>query len=395
VVVLNIADLLQLASSLRGEPGARSGAIAARKRRGEFVTILYSLSLEIRENISLAPFTTFKIGGPARWFAAAAGEDDVAEACKWARQRDVPLFVLGGGSNVLVADGGFPGLVLHIAAKGVEQDGNLFRVGAGESWDDLVQRAVENGFAGIECLAGIPGTAGGTPVQNVGAYGQEVSSVIERVRLFDIAALSFLEMSAADCQFSYRRSRFNSADRGRFIVTRIDYRLRPKGAPQLSYADLKSYFEGRPAPSFREAADAVRRIRRGKGMLLVPGDPDCRSAGSFFKNPSVTHQVADRIRAFAAGTGTSLRVYPGEVGYVKVPAAWLIEQSGFAKGYSQGAAGISSRHTLALINIGYGVGDARGGATAAEILALASEIADAVEAKFGVRLEMEPEKVGF
>jgi UDP-N-acetylmuramate dehydrogenase len=273
----------------------------------------------------------------------------------------------------------------------------LVSAAAGEDWDGLVAHSVDAESAGIECLSGIPGTVGGTPVQNVGAYGQEVSQTIVRVRAFDRETEQFVDLPASACGFSYRRSIFNSTARGRYVVSRVDYSLRKDGAATFGYADLTRYFSARniAAPSLAEVREAVRSVRAQKGMLLTPGDADCRSAGSFFKNPSVTHQVADRIRAFAAGTGTSLRVYPGEVGYVKVPAAWLIEQSGFAKGYSQGAAGVSSRHTLALINIGYGVGDARGGATAAEILALASEIADAVEAKFGVRLEMEPEKVGF
>jgi UDP-N-acetylmuramate dehydrogenase len=348
--------------------------------------------MQLTENQPLAPFTTFGIGGPARRFAHARSEDDVAEACEWARAHSVPMFVLGGGSNVLVSDDGFPGIVLHIGLMGIVQESDVLRVAAGELWDNCVQRAIESGYAGLECLAGIPGTAGGTPVQNVGAYGQEVASVIERVRAFDVSARKFAELPAAECGFGYRRSRFNSTDRGRFIVTRVDFRLRRNGAPHIVYPDLKKHFEGRAGrPSLPEVAEAVRAIRHGKGMLLVEGDPDCRSAGSFFKNPEVPEAVADRIRHFVEEHGVPLQVYPGERGLVKVPAAWLVEHAGFAKGYTLGAAGISSRHTLALVNIG----DARGGATAAQILALACEIREAVEKKFGVRLEMEPEKVGF
>jgi len=348
--------------------------------------------MQLTENQPLAPFTTFGIGGPARWFAEARSEDEIAEACERARAQSLPLFVLGGGSNVLIADRGFPGLVLHIALMGIEQAGGFIRAAAGVPWDNCLEQATKAGLAGIECLAGIPGTVGGTPVQNVGAYGQEVASVIERVRVFDIEARKFAELSAAECGFAYRRSRFNSADHGRFIVTRVDYRLRPSGAPNLTYADLKHCFQNHAAtPSLPEVAAAVRSIRQSKGMLLVDGDPDCRGAGSFFKNPSVSHETADRIREVAARAGISLSVYPGKGGLVKLPAAWLIEQAGFAKGYARGAAGISSRHTLALINRG----DAHGSATAEEILALAREIAGAVEARFGIRLEMEPEKVGF
>lgn len=344
--------------------------------------------MQLTENQPLAPFTTFGIGGPARWFARARSEDDVAEAFEWARAQSLPLFVLGGGSNVLVSDNGFPGLVLHVELMGIAQEGEVLRAGAGESWDNCVRQATEGGWAGIECLAGIPGTVGGTPVQNVGAYGQEVASVIERVRLFDIGERKFAELSAADCGFSYRRSRFNSTDHGRFIVTRVDYRMRRNGAPHIVYLDLKKHFENwSGTPSLPEVADAVRAIRLSKGMLLVKGDPDCRSAGSFFKNPEVPQAVAERVRKFAEERGVPLRIFSGERGLVKLPAAWLIEQAGFAKGYSLGAAGISSKHTLAVIN--------HGGATATQILRLAREIREAVEKKFGVLLEMEPEKVGF
>ncbi len=344
--------------------------------------------MDLKENQPLAPFTTFGIGGPARLFVEAKSEGDIAEAACWERERELPLFVLGGGSNLLISDAGFSGLVLHVDIRGVEQQGDLFRCGAGEDWDGFVSQVVKKGFAGIECLAGIPGTVGGTPVQNVGAYGQEVDSVIERVRAFDLEQGAFVELPSADCGFAYRRSRFNSADRGRFIVTRVDYRLRGNGAPQITYADLKMHFESRSgAITLGEVADAVRAIRRGKGMLLVEGDPDCRSAGSFFKNPEVTQAVADRVREFAARAGVALRVYPAAGGKVKIPAAWLIEQAGFPKGYVLGAAGISSRHTLALIN--------RGGAKAEEILALAREIREAVQERFGIELEMEPVMLGF
>jgi UDP-N-acetylmuramate dehydrogenase len=343
--------------------------------------------LKILENIALAPLTTLRIGGPARWFVEAASEAEIAEACAWARERGVPLFVLGGGSNVLVADAGFDGLALHTALKGTELDGEKLRAAAGVPWEHCVQQATEARLAGIECLAGIPGTVGGTPVQNVGAYGQEVALVIERVRVFDRAAQEFVEFANVECGFSYRKSRFNTTDRGRYVVTRVDYRLRPNGAPTLNYAELKAHFSGETTPSLGEVAEAVRGIRRSKGMLLVEGDPDCRSAGSFFKNPSVEPEVVERARQIAAESGAAMRVFPAVGGLVKIPAAWLIERAGFQKGYAMGAAGISSRHTLALIN--------RGGATAAEILGLAEKIRAAVEELFGIRLEMEPEMVGF
>ena len=349
----------------------------------------------IEENKPLAPFTTFGIGGAARWFAEAASEDEIAEATEWAAQRGVPLFVLGGGSNLLISDTGFDGLVLCVGLRGImaadEPGCRIYQAAAGESWDHFVAFSTEDGCAGIECLAGIPGTVGGTPVQNVGAYGQEVSSSIERVRAFDLGTRAFVEFAASECGFAYRRSRFNSTERGRYIVTRVDYRLIPGGAPTVRYADLQRALAetvGKEA-SLAEVAAQVRRVRQLKGMLLVEGDPDCRSAGSFFKNPVVGEE---QLREIAAVCGKEPPRFPAgpeteNQGKVKLPAAWLIEQSGFSKGYTLGRAAVSSRHTLALTN--------RGGASAAEVLALASQITAAVEARFGIRLAMEPVMVGF
>lgn len=355
--------------------------------------------MHIEENRPLAPFTTFGIGGPARWFVEAKSEDEVVEAVRWGRGQEMRLFVLGGGSNLLVSDWGWDGLVLRIALRGVTASDapddwgrRIYSCAAGENWDEFVEHAASDDCAGIECLAGIPGTVGGTPVQNVGAYGQEVASTVVRVRAFDLTRHEFVELAAAECGFAYRRSRFNSSDRGRFIVTRVDYRLTAGGAPTLRYADLEKAFANRPSdagpPRLTEVTAAVRRIRQAKGMLIVAGDPDCRSAGSFFKNPVVTEEHAARIEAavgcavprFPAGTGAA------SAGHVKLPAAWLIEQAGFSKGYVRGPAGISSRHTLALVN--------RGGATAMDILDIASEIHVAVEKRFGISLETEPDFVG-
>ncbi|MGA2806787.1 MAG: UDP-N-acetylmuramate dehydrogenase [Terracidiphilus sp.] len=354
----------------------------------------------IEENKPLAPFTTFGIGGPARWFVEAESEGDVAEAAAWAGDHSVALFVLGGGSNLLVSDAGFDGLILRVGLRGIaaedasEQPGQrAYQVAAGEDWDGFVEKTVQDRCAGVECLAGIPGTVGGTPVQNVGAYGQEVASAIVRVRAFDLLEHRFLEFSAAECGFSYRRSRFNLADRGRYVVTRVDYCLTPGGAPTVRYADLQKALAERGAecgePSLAEVAAVVRRVRQSKGMLMVEGDPDCRSAGSFFKNPVVSEEEIRQIAAASAKEPPRFPAGPGAEnhGRVKVPAAWLIEQAGFAKGYTLGAAGISSRHTLALIN--------RGEASAAEVLALAGQISASVKARFGIRLEMEPVMIGF
>jgi UDP-N-acetylmuramate dehydrogenase len=346
--------------------------------------------MKFLEEVQLAPYTTFGIGGPAKWFAEAASEADILDGVDFARDRGLPLFVLGGGSNLLVSDAGFAGLVLRIGLKGIEQrfeqDCLVLRVAAGEGWDAFVDHAIALDCSGIECLAGIPGTVGGTPVQNVGAYGQEVSETIREVRALDLQTRQFVEITAAECGFAYRQSTFNTTARGRFIVTRVDYALTPGGAPTLRYADLKRHFEGWDGmPSLAEVATAVRAIRRSKGMFLVAGDPDCASAGSFFKNPVVDRSALAAIAA-AVPAGTAIPQYPAGEGKVKLAAAWLVEQAGFAKGYGEGRAGISSRHTLALVN--------RGGATAEDILALSARIAAAVEGKFGVILEREPVWVG-
>lgn len=345
----------------------------------------------LEENKPLAPLTTLGVGGRARWFLEATREEHVAMAAAWAREKDIRLLFLGGGSNLVISDAGFDGIVVHIALRGIDVAAAVpgarqitWRVAAGEDWDHFVQRTVDQNCAGIECLAGIPGTVGGTPVQNVGAYGQEVSSTIAHIRAFDLATHTWEELASYDCRFSYRRSRFNTAHRGRYIITRVDFRLTPGGAPTLTYADLQREFAPDSHPTLAEVAATVRRIRQAKGMLLVEGDPDCRSAGSFFKNPVVTEESADHIAEIG---GDKLPRYPaGEHGKVKIPAAWLIARAGFKKGYTRGAAGISSRHPLALIN--------RGGATAKDILSLAGEIKSAVRSRFTVSLEMEPVLVG-
>ncbi len=340
--------------------------------------------MEIFESVALAPMTTFGIGGPARWFAEATSESELLDAVRWARERELPLFVLGGGSNLLVADAGFAGLVVRVALKGIDAAAGAYRVAAGEPWDSFVQRTVEDGCAGAECLAGIPGTVGGTPVQNVGAYGQEVAETIESVRALELESLEFRDLAARECGFGYRSSIFNTTERGRFVVTRVDYRLRPGGKPRVGYADLQRIFPVGSSPDLVEVAVAVRGIRQTKGMLLVDGDADCRSAGSFFKNPVVDEVFLGKLKE---QLGLEIPSYPSEPGRVKLPAAWLIERSGFGKGFRQGRAGISSRHTLGLVNLG--------GATAVEILALRETIVGGVMKRFGIRLEMEPVLVGF
>ncbi|HEV2022253.1 MAG TPA: UDP-N-acetylmuramate dehydrogenase, partial [Terriglobales bacterium] len=246
--------------------------------------------MDIQENVPLAPLTTFQVGGSARYFVEAQSEPDVRAAVEQARSRSLPLFVLGGGSNLVVADAGFPGLVLRMGLTSVKehrQKGKVtFDVGAGEDWDSFVARAVAGECAGIECLSGIPGTVGGTPVQNVGAYGQEVKDTITSVRVLELGSGEVKELSNAECGFRYRSTMFNTTARGRYIVLRVTFTLVSPGKPHLAYADLKNYFAGRKdPPTLSETREAVRRIRLSKAMLIVPGDDDSRSAGSFFKNP--------------------------------------------------------------------------------------------------------------
>jgi UDP-N-acetylmuramate dehydrogenase len=344
--------------------------------------------MQFLEEVPLAPYTTFQIGGPARWFAQAASEDDIATGVAFAAERKLPLFILGGGSNLLVSDAGFPGLVLRIALHGIESAGengrSILSAAGGEDWDGLVSFAVAAGLAGVECLSGIPGTVGGTPVQNVGAYGQEVSQTIVTVRAFDREMRQFVDLPASACGFSYRRSIFNSSQRERYVVSRVDYALRKDAPANFVYADVARYFAARnvTAPTLAEVREAVRSIRAQKGMLLMPGDADCRSAGSFFKNPVVPASALDSLALELGVEKQSIPAYPASKGEVKLSAAWLIERAGFAKGYALGNAGISSRHTLALIN--------RGGAKAAEVTALRDKVIAAVASRFAVRLDPEP-----
>jgi UDP-N-acetylmuramate dehydrogenase len=348
--------------------------------------------MEIQENVALAPLTTLQVGGPARYFTEAVTGDEVREAVQFAKKHDAPLFVLGGGSNLVVSDRGWPGLVLKVGIGGIQhQHGHgvaYFEVGAGEVWDELVAMAVMHHCAGIECLSGIPGSVGGTPVQNVGAYGQEVAETIESVQALDLKTGDEVELSQEECGFRYRSSIFNTTERGRYVILRVRYELIPRGEPKLEYADLKKYFakhEG--APTLAEIREAVRTIRASKGMLITASDPDRRSAGSFFKNPVLTAGQFAELEQRAAGLGLRIPSYPALEAQHKVSAAWLVENSGFTKGYELGHVGISSKHALALVN--------RGGATAAEIIALKDRVQEKVAVAWDVRLEPEPVFVGF
>lgn len=344
--------------------------------------------MEIQQNIPLAGFTTLGVGGPARFFISARSEADIREALKWAADDQKKVFVLGGGSNILVSDAGFDGLVIKIDLEGVEfldeEDGVLINAAAGEDWDKLVEATVTRGLAGFECMSGIPGTVGGTPVQNVGAYGQEAAETIVSVRCLDRNTREAVTLSNSACGFSYRKSIFNTSERDRYIVLSVIYRLKKDGKPTVSYKDLSEYFSGRDA-SIAEVREAVLSIRRAKSMVVDPADPNARSAGSFFKNPMVPKEMADSIGEMP-GIGPVPRFEAGE-GLVKIPAAWLIERAGLHKGYVLGNAGISQNHSLAIVN--------RGNASAEEIVALKNLVQRRVFDKFGIELQPEPILIGF
>ncbi len=392
-----------------------------------------------REQVALADYTTLRLGGPARRLVEAATDEQVVAAVRAADDSGEPLLVLGGGSNLVVADGGFPGTVVHIATSGVRldsgggpggggpgggrqsggrqsagpsraggsgQDMAELTVAAGEDWDAVVAACVGEGLAGLECLSGIPGRAGATPIQNVGAYGQEVAERIISVRVYDRERGAVADLAGADCGFGYRTSAFKRSLRaapapgepatvtGRFVVLGVRFRLaRDRLSAPVRYAELARALgvteDGRaPLAAVRSA---VLDLRRGKGMVLDPDDPDTRSVGSFFLNPVLDRghfAAVERAARAVVGPGVRVPGYPAGDGGVKVPAAWLIEQAGFRKGYpAAGArARISSKHTLALVN--------SGGATAASLLALAREIRDGVREAFGVELASEPVLVG-
>jgi UDP-N-acetylmuramate dehydrogenase len=346
-------------------------------------------ALLLQENIPLAAWTTFGVGGPARYFVDAVSDEDVVNALDFAKVRKLPLFVLGGGSNLVVADEGFPGLVLRVGILGREWNANgdetELRAGAGEDWDSLVAACVAKSLGGVECLSGIPGLAGGTPIQNVGAYGQETSDVLVRVRALDRLTESIVDLSRVQCGFAYRSSVFNTTHKERYIVLRVTYALKQNPTPCVKYPDLVARFDRTSAPpALADVRQAVREIRGRKGMLIVEGDPDCRSAGSFFKNPVLSEAEYLQIQRSAK---QAVPRYPAGQGKVKTSAAWLIENAGYPKGFSMGPVAVSSKHTLALVNAG--------GATAADIVRLAGLVQRTVEERFGVRLIPEPVFVGF
>ncbi len=347
------------------------------------------MELTIERNVPLAPFTTLGIGGPATYFARAATVDQIRDALDWAHARNQGVFLLAGGSNVLVADRGFDGLVVKIELRGItvidEDPGSVHvKAAAGEWWDDFVAYAADRGWAGIECLSGIPGTTGATPIQNVGAYGQDVSETVIRVEVLDRTTGRVVWFTNWDCRFGYRSSVFKNYERDRYVVLSVTFRLKPGGEAAIRYPELQQAIEERGVDTndLRGVRDAVIAIRRRKGMVLDPADPDTRSDGSFFMNPVLpAGQLTSLLDRYP-----KMPHYPS-AGEVKLSAAWLIEHAGFGKGFVHGHAGLSSKHTLAIIN--------RGGGTAAEVLELVRLIQERVRAAFGIELHPEPNFVGF
>ena len=356
----------------------------------------------LRRDVPLAPLTTLRLGGPARFLLPCSGVDELRSGLRWARRRELPVAVLGDGSNVIVPDDGFPGLVLHLQGGSA-----IFEAGAGDasttrvvadggmSWDSLVRRSVDRGLSGIECLSGIPGTVGAAPMQNVGAYGQELADTLTRVRCLDRQSLETRVFDRQECGFSYRDSRFKSRDRGRWIILRVELELREGVRPELRYDQLREalarslretggagYEELPAARAVATVRDTVLALRRRKSMVLDPDDPNSRSAGSFFLNPVLDEAALERIRAACRREGLGEPpTYPGEGG-IKVPAAWLVERAGFRRGLRWNGVGVSENHALALVHYG-------GGSTT-RLLALAEEIRSEVRDRFGVELEREP-----
>ena len=374
--------------------------------------------ITITESVPLAPRTTLGTGGPARAFTEARSEDDVRAALSWAKDSGLPVMILGGGSNLLVADRGVEALVLRVRITGIDvyttgaaahvttgaaahvttgaaahvTTGAAAHVtaGAGEPWDALVERAVASGWAGLECLSGIPGDAGSTPIQNVGAYGCEVADTLERVTAVDRATLETVDLAASDCGFAYRDSAFKRAWDGRFVITRVTFRLVVGGAPTVRYAELARALAAHPSPSLADVRATVLALRRSKSMVYDPKDENHRSAGSFFTNPIVSAAVLGRAREAATAVlraGESMPEFPAGPGLTKLAAGWLIERAGFTKGTFDGRVGLSTRHALAIVN--------RGGATAEEIVRFATKVKRGVFERFGVTLMPEPVLAGF
>lgn len=349
-------------------------------------------SIIIRENVPLAEFTTFAVGGPARYLTRVSSEDDARQALAFAGENGLSHLIMGGGSNILVSDDGFAGLVIlnRIAGFAAEQDGNdvLVTAGGGEDWQDFVDRCIGEGWQGVESLAGIPGTVGASPIQNIGAYGREVSQLITTVRCLETATGEIVTFGNEECAFRYRESIFNTKEVGKYLVTSVTFRLKRDGVPQVNYRELEERLSAVSEPKPSDVRDSVMAIRDGKGLIVRTGYESFRCAGSFFKNPVVTADRFEHIRDLVADrSGGANWAWPLPGGDVKISAACLIQCSGFERGYRSGKVGISPRHTLILV--------AYEGSTAREIVDFAAEVQHRVLDRFGVQLLPEVRLAGF
>ena len=340
--------------------------------------------------------TTLRLGGAAECLAEVGGIAEARDAIRFARSEGLPIRVLGGGSNVVIADEGVSGVTIHPTLAGIEFETGGHRiavtVSAGNTWGEFVAMAVERNLAGVECLSGIPGSAGAAPIQNIGAYGQEVASVIDRVRVLDLESLEDRWIGRDRCGFGYRTSIFRQCP-GRYLVLAARFILDPGGRPMIEYEELEQALAiGRATPSLSVVRDAVLELRRSKSMVIDDGDPNRRSVGSFFLNPLVDSEGLEAPERSIRGLGRSGRQesipsFQVADGRFKVSAAWLIERAGFEKGMRRGSVGISTAHSLALVH--------HGGGTTAELIGLAREIRDGVARETGIELQPEPVFFGF
>ena len=338
------------------------------------------MAITSTKNIPLAPLTTIKLGGNAQEYISCSTNQEILDALLYAKEHSLRAHVLGGGSNSIFADAGFNGLVIHIQTKGIEMkadgDSVLVTAAAGELWDDVVRYAIANNLTGIECLSGIPGSCGGTPFQNVGAYGQEVAQTISYVDAINRESLESVRFTNQECHFAYRTSRFKEQDFNKYILTSVTFTLIPNGKPNIRYGELSSLVSG--TSSLEDIRNAVLSLRKKKSMLVDLQDPNSVSCGSFFTNPIISKAQLKNIQE---KTGEEIPSYDSGEDATKLSAAWLVEHAGFTKGTTRGNVGISTNHSLALIN--------KGGTTQ-ELLAFALEIQTAVTNKFGINLVLEP-----
>ena len=355
-----------------------------------------TISLVLQKDVMLSEYTTIGLGGPAGFFLQCKNTGDIISGMKYASENNLPVQVLSGGSNIIFPDEGYEGLIIKTDMKGIEiiEEGSnvILKVNAGEKWDDVVRLCIERELTGVECLSGIPGSTGATPVQNVGAYGQEVKEVIKSVTAFDRKTMDIVTFNNAECNFGYRQSRFKSEDRDKFIITEVQFLFKKNIQPLIRYPELQKFIDSKKymekeyplKEKLTQIRSAVLELRKGKSMLIDLNDPNSRSCGSFFMNPVINENEYNKFisltQNFIKKNKERIPVFRSGDKY-KLSSAWLIEKSGFHKGYKMGGVGISEKHSLALININ---------GTTKELLELSSDIITKVFEKTGIILKTEP-----